>query len=78
MTRGTVSKLVSSFGSTWGRIKVEGQEREIYFNASTLVAPSGYAGIGLGQAVEFDEEPDRANGTRAERVKLVAAPSMAT
>ena len=70
MTAGKVSKLVTSHGSTWGRIRPDGEAREVFFNPETLVEPSEYAGIVLGQDVEFEEEPDRANGTHAVRVRI--------
>jgi cold shock CspA family protein len=69
MIRGKVSKLVSTFGSTWGRIKLDDEAREIFFNPETLAEPADYGQFVLGQSVEFDEEIDRANGTRAVRVR---------
>jgi cold shock CspA family protein len=69
MTKGVISKLVSSFGSTWGRIKPAGEVRELFFNAGTLVDYSQYNDLVLGQEVEFDEEPDRANGSHAIHVR---------
>ena len=69
MTRGCVSKLVTSYGSTWGRIKPDGEERGVFFNPGALVDPSAYGALVLGEQVEFDEEPDRANGTHALNVR---------
>jgi cold shock CspA family protein len=69
MTRGSVSKLVTSYGSRWGRIRPDGETREVFFNPETLIDPFQYDQISLGQAVEFEEEPDRANGTHAIRVR---------
>jgi cold shock CspA family protein len=71
MTRGCVSKLVTSYGSTWGRIQPEGQAREVFFNSGALAEPSRYDELVLGQRVEFEEVPDRANGSQAIRVKLI-------
>ena len=73
MTRGRVSKLVKSYGSTWGRIRPAGETREIFFNPATLVEPEQFPGILVGQDVEFDEELDRANGTHAVRVRKAAS-----
>jgi cold shock CspA family protein len=73
MTSGKITKLVKSYGSTWGRITPAGETREVFFNAANLVERSDYEGLVLGQDVEFDEEPDRANGTHAVRVSLGAA-----
>ena len=73
MRRGIVSKIVNSFGASWGRIRPEGESREVFFNASTLLNASEFPTIAVGQPVEFDEEPDRANGSHAVRVSLIAA-----
>jgi cold shock CspA family protein len=70
MTRGSVTKLISSYGSIWGRIKPDGQAREVFFNPGTLIDPAEYDELILGKEVEFDEEPDRANGTHAIRVRI--------
>lgn len=72
MIAGKITRLVTSYGSTWGRIKPDGEAREVFFNPETLADPSQYAGMLLGQDVEFDEEPDRANGTHAVRVRIKA------
>ena len=72
MTAGMITKLVRSYGSTWGRIKPHDETREVFFNAETLVDSSAYPDLMLGQDVNFDEEPDRANGTHAVHVKISA------
>ena len=56
--RGRVSKIVRSFGASWGKIRPEGESRDLFFNASTLVRAEDYYKVVLGQAVEFDEEPE--------------------
>ena len=71
MTAGKVTKLVRSFGSTWGRIQPDGETREVFFNAASLVHAPGYANLEIGQGVEFEEERDLANGTRATQVRVV-------
>ena len=78
MTLGKITKLVTSYGSTWGRIQPDGETREVFFNPETLVEPSDYAALKLGQTVEFDEEQDRANGTHAVRVRLKTAEPLAS
>ena len=78
MTRGRISKLVATFGSTWGRIRPDGETREVFFNPETLIEPLDYARLVLGQEVEFDEEPDRANGTHAVHVRFLATESIAS
>lgn len=69
MTYGTVSKLVVSFGSSWGRIRPAGESRQVFFNQAALVQPSEFAAMDEGQEVEFEEEDDRANGTHAVKVQ---------
>ena len=76
MTAGKVTKLVTSFGSTWGRIRPDGEAREVFFSPETLVDRSEYADMILGRDVEFDEEPDRANGTHAVRVRIRATEAL--
>jgi cold shock CspA family protein len=78
MTIGKITKLVTSYGSTWGRIQPVGETREVFFNPETLVDPSEYAALKVDQEVEFDEEKDRANGTHAVRVRLRAAEPLAS
>jgi cold shock CspA family protein len=74
MTRGSVTKLVNTFGSTWGRIKPEdGVDRQVFFNGASLAETVEFASIGIGQDVEFDEEMDQVNGSHAEHLVLVAA-----
>ncbi len=70
MTRGTVTKVVISYGSKWGRIRPDDDVREIFFNFASLAEPSDFAAIEVGQAVEFDERPDHVNGSHAERLVL--------
>ena len=72
MMVGTITRLVVSYGSLWGRIRPEGQEREVFFNPGTLVEPAGYSDLLVGQEVEFEEEKDRANGTHAVNVRARA------
>ena len=71
--RGSVTKLVTSFGSTWGRIKPDGETREVFFNAPSLADGVDFLSLEVGQAVQFDEHTDHTNGSHAENVVLVAA-----
>jgi cold shock CspA family protein len=73
MTHGSVTKLVTSFGSKWGRIQPHGDQREIFFNIASLEDADDFATLTLGQAVEFDECPDEINGSHAENVVLTTA-----
>lgn len=72
MTRGSVIKLVKTFGSSWGRIQPEGATREVFFNAASFTEPKGFASIEVGQDVEFDERADQVNGSHAENLILAA------
>ena len=75
MIKGNVSKLVHTFGSHWGRIRPSGESREVFFNPACLDDPESFDGMTVGQEVEFLEEMDRANDTRA--VHVIAARSAA-
>jgi cold shock CspA family protein len=68
MTNGIIIKLVRSYGSRWGRIQPVGTSREIFFNHASLPEGTDFGALRDGQVVEFDEEPDRANGTHAVRM----------
>jgi cold shock CspA family protein len=70
MTHGSITKLVTSFGSKWGRIKPQGDQREIFFNVASLAEAADFSAMELGQAVEFEECPDEINGSHAEQVVL--------
>jgi cold shock CspA family protein len=77
MTHGVIVKLVRSYGSRWGRIQPFGATREVFFNQASLPEDADFAALREGQVVEFDEEPDRANGTHAIRIVLGELPAMA-
>ena len=70
MTTGKVTKLVTSYGSVWGRITPDGQVRSIFFNSSTLEDHGDFTDMTLDREVEFEEESDRANGTHVIRVRV--------
>ena len=65
MNRGSIAKMVRSFGSEWGRIRPRDGAREIFFNVASLKDPEAFDSLKVGDYVNFDEENDRANGTRA-------------
>jgi cold shock CspA family protein len=73
MTTGVVTKLVTSFGSEWGRIRVARTGADCFFNRKSMLRAADFASLALGQEVKFNEEPDRVNGSRAERMTLVKA-----
>lgn len=68
MTHGVIVKLVRSYGSRWGRIQPMGTSRDVFFNQASLPEGADFAALRDGQVVEFEEEPDRANGTHAVRI----------
>ncbi len=76
MTQGVIVKLVRSYGSSWGRIQPIGAQRDVFFNRASLPEDTDFDALREGQIVQFDEEPDRANGTHAVRVILGDLPKM--
>lgn len=77
MSHGKIVKLVLSYGSRWGRIQPEGTTRDVFFNRDSLPEDADFSELREGQVVEFDEEPDRANGTHAIRIRLGDMPKVA-
>jgi hypothetical protein len=75
MTQGSISKLVTSYGSTWGRIQPAGESREVFFNQASFDEAVEFLSLVVGQGVEFQERDDRVNGSHAEHVLLVSRPS---
>jgi cold shock CspA family protein len=71
MTPGRVTKIVTSFGATWGRVQPHGESRELFFNLESLARPADFKDMEEGQEVEFDEEADRANGARAVHLSAI-------
>lgn len=78
MSHGEIVKLVRSYGSRWGRIQPSGVARDIFFNRESLAGEAEFEELSEGQLVEFEEEPDRANGTHAVRVAVTDLPALAT
>ena len=77
MTSGRVTKLVTSFGARWGRVRADhvrsnADSLDTFFNSDSMVHPEDFATLREGQDVEFDEEPDRANGVHAVRLTISA------
>ena len=75
MTKGKVTKIVNSYGSTWGRVRPESEPREVFFNLTSLVDPADFAGLKEGDAVQFEERPDRANGMHAFQMSRISSPA---
>jgi cold shock CspA family protein len=78
MNIGVVSQLAATHGSTWGRIRLEGQNRDVFFNLQSLIEPDDFALLAVGQHVRFEQAVDRANGMRAVRMEIVELPQPAT
>ena len=72
MTQGSITKLVTSYGSRWGRIQPEGESREIFFNLRAMASGADFMALLVGEAVEFEEHSDFVNGSHAEHVAPVA------
>jgi cold shock CspA family protein len=70
--RGTITKLVRTHGSEWGRIRPQGTSRDTFFNPASFVRTDGFANAAEGLAVDFDEEADRVNGTHAVHLEFAA------
>lgn len=70
MTRGSIAKIVRSYGSEWGRIRARDGAREVFFNLASMKDPGAFPTLKVGEYVDFDEQNDRANGTRAVNVVL--------
>jgi cold shock CspA family protein len=68
LTQGAITKLVTTYGSRWGRIQPEGESREVFFNLKALDEGSDFLALVIGQAVEFEEHVDFVNGSHAEHV----------
>jgi cold shock CspA family protein len=69
MSRGEITKVVRSFGSTWGRVRHAGAEHESFFNLESMLNKADFANLRVGQEVEFDEAADQRIGTRALRIR---------
>ena len=71
MITGKITKLANTFGSTWGRVRPDRGLRDVFFNLESMADPADFARLVEGDAVEFEEEPERTNGMRAIRMTLV-------
>jgi cold shock CspA family protein len=59
-------------GKPFAFIKVEGQEKEIFFHESEVTDPVGFAGLNEGDTVTFDTKQDPQGRTNATNVKKSA------
>jgi CspA family cold shock protein len=61
MAKGTIKTLMKDRG--FGFIQVEGGGDDVFFHSSSM-GPGEYDTLQMGQAVEFDVEPDPRNASR--------------
>jgi hypothetical protein len=48
----------------------------LFFNLASMKDPDSFYSLQVGEYVDFDEENDRANGTRAVRIVLTGRPAV--
>lgn len=65
MVSGSIVKIVDTYGSQWGHVRPAREPRQLFFNAGSLGEGVDFSTLAVGDDVEFDQEPDRANGLRA-------------
>ena len=65
MVSGSIVKIVDTYGSQWGHVRPAREPRQLFFNVDSLVKGVDFTTLAVGDSVEFDQEPDRANGLRA-------------
>ena len=77
LNTGTVTKIVRSYGASWGRIAVEGGQLT-FFNESSFADPDDFDSLQEGAAVSFKLTDDPVNGSRAVAIELVPGALQAT
>ena len=76
MVSGAIVKIVDTYGSQWGHVRPAREPRQLFFNVDSLVKGVDFTTLAVGDSVEFDQEPDRANGLRAVHMRrLESAPA---
>ena len=76
MVSGSIVKIVDTYGSQWGHVRPAREPRQLFFNVDSLVEGVDFTTLAVGDSVEFDQEPDRANGLRAIHMRrLEGAPA---
>jgi hypothetical protein len=70
---GEISRLANTHGSSWGKIRLSSAPREIFFNLQSMIEEKAFWTLEVGHPVEFEEELDRTNGTRATQVRAIVA-----
>jgi cold shock CspA family protein len=67
---GTVTRLVTSYGASWGLIAVDEISRKTFFNRASFVNQADLEALRTGDEVRFEAEPDSVNGSRAVNLTL--------
>jgi len=74
---GTVTKIVRSYGASWGRIAVTGGPLT-YFNETSFADPDAFDALTEGAAVVFELADDPVNGSRAVAIEVQPAAALET
>jgi len=72
---GTVTKIVRSYGASWGRIAVTGGPLT-YFNETSFADPEAFDALTEGAAVIFELADDPVNGSRAVAIEVQPAAAL--
>ena len=70
ITQGIITKIVRTHGSRWGKVRSTVGSVDSFFNEASLAEGEEFEGLSEGDAVAYEEEADRVNGTRAVRLIL--------
>jgi cold shock CspA family protein len=68
---GVITRVTNAGDGKWGKVRHRGSSREVFFTSDDLVEPREFDKLAPGQQVEFQEQPDRAEGMRAVNLRLV-------
>jgi hypothetical protein len=72
---GTVTKIVRSYGASWGRIAVTGGPLT-YFNETSFADADDFDALTEGDAVVFELADDPVNGSRAVAIEVQPAAAL--
>jgi cold shock CspA family protein len=73
VTQGTVTKLVRTHGSRWGRVRSLPGSVDSFFNEASMTRPAEFDDLAEGDAVAYVQEVDRVNGFRARQLVATEA-----
>ena len=63
--QGTITRLVTSHGSHWGKLQPAQASRSVFFNIASMSKPADFDSLEVGDVVSFQEVPDHVNGSHA-------------